>query len=251
LYLEDTFTTFRNQTKMSTQFSNQTDPSLKLNDFFDLLMDNTSVIRITSLTFCFVSVFVLPFLLYTIIWYDKYGSDQRRTFINMLNTSICWLWIEYCIVVQSTEFIRFMFGPLPKMFCFFKTIVRSAYVSQILMYYDTIAVAKYIFIFWLTNPAAFQDEFWIRFVNIWIKGASLIFNFVWFTKAEHQIINYYICSGLDPTEDFKKDLKVYGVPEIVSMLINLAIFIRIQVFKNTGSDILLTKSEKKEKLIHF
>ena len=46
-------------------------------------------------------------------------------------------------------------------------------------------------------------------------------------------MNYYVCSGLDPTEDFKNPIKIYGVAEIGSVLLNIAVFIRIRIFKES------------------
>ena len=88
-----------------------------------------------------------------------------------------------------------------------------------------------MFIFWLKNPAAFQDQFWLIFINVWIKGFSFIFNFVWFYTAEHQIINFYICTGKDPTKDLKKPLNIYNIVEISSILLQVVISLRIKFYK--------------------
>ena len=154
-----------------SQFSNQTQDS----DFFDFLLENNAV-RVMSLVFCGISVIVVPFLLYSVIWYDRYGSDKRRTFLNLLTSGTCWVGIEYCFVVQATEMLRFVFGPFPEWYCFIKSILRAAYITQLLLYLDCMAVTRYLFIFWLKNPAAFQSEFWITFFNVWSKGSSLMFN---------------------------------------------------------------------------
>ena len=126
---------------------------------------------------------------------------------------------------------RIFIGPLPHLFCFMKTIIRSCSVTQFFLYLDTISIIKYIFIFWLKNPAVFQDEFWIIFINCWIKGFALIFNFLWFYTAEHQIINYYICSGKDPTEDLKKPLNIYNTIELSSILLQIVVSMRIKFYK--------------------
>ena len=68
-------------------------------------------------------------------------------------------------------------------------------------------------------------------MNAWIRGASVIFNFAWFYKAEHQIFNYYMCSGADPTEDFKKPLKLYATVEVGSLLLHLLVYLRIGVYR--------------------
>ena len=88
-----------------------------------------------------------------------------------------------------------------------------------------------MFIFWLKNPAVFQDEFWLIFINIWIKGFSFIFNFIWFFTADHQIINFYICAGKDPTEDLKKPLNIYNMVEISSILLHIVVSFRIKLYK--------------------
>jgi len=97
---------------------------------------------------------------------------------------------------------------------------------------NTFAITRYLFIFWLKNPAVFQDDFWYLFLNIWIKVASLLFNFVRFYTAEHQIINYYICTGINPTEDFKKPLKLYNVVELGTIIVNVLIFLRVHIYKH-------------------
>ena len=122
-------------------------------------------------------------------------------------------------------------GPLPCIFCFMKTTIRSSYATQGFLYFDTILIVKYMFIFWLKNPAAFQDRFWLIFINVWIKGFSFIFNFVWFFTAKHQIINFYICTGKDPTEDLKKPLNIYSTVEISSILLQIVISLRIKLYK--------------------
>ena len=153
----------------------------------------------------------------------------------MILSSIFWIGIEWFLIIQSTEILRYAIGPLPKWFCFMKTTVRSAYMTQIFLSFDTVALSKYLFIFWLKNPAAFHSDFWNLFLNIWIRGASLIFNGVWFFKADHQIINYYVCSGMDPTEEFKKPLNLYAVTELASSLIHIFVWIRVQIYKRTHS----------------
>ena len=90
---------------------------------------------------------------------------------------------------------------------------------------------RYAFIFWLRNPAAFHDDFWCLFISIWINGFSILFQFVWQFKAPTQPLGFYICSGIDLAEEFKKPLDIYGSLEIFSLLLNAAIYLRIRLFK--------------------
>ena len=199
-------------------------------DYFAFIMIRSNVAKV-SITICTLCVIFIPILCYSIIWFDSYGSNKKRTFINMITSAGCFTTIEYFYFIQSTEILRYAIGPLPKWFCFLKTTLRSAYATQYFLYFNANALTRYLFIFWLKNPAAFPSDFWYLFLNIWIRGASLIFNGAWFYKAEHQIINFYICTGIDPTEDFKKPLKLYAVTELATVIINLFVWVRVQMYK--------------------
>jgi len=91
---------------------------------------------------------------------------------------------------------------------------------------------RYLFVFHFKNPSAFKEDFWYRFLSTWIYGASWIFNGAWFYKAEHQIINYCMCCGQDPTEDFKKPLKLYATTELCSIFINVIVYLRVHCYKS-------------------
>ena len=211
------------------------------NDYFEFLMENT-FIRIYSIVICSINVMVVPLMLYSIIWFDKFGSDKKRTILNMLVSIICWTGIEFNFIIQATEIIRFLYGPLPELYCSLKSILRAAYITQVFLFFDGIACMRYIFIFFLKNPAAFRDDFWCFFINIWVKAFSLIVEIVIHNLLAHHKMNYYICSGLDPTEDFKKPLKMYGVVEIGSMFVNIFIWSHIKVYKSKSERLSAQKS---------
>jgi hypothetical protein len=56
----------------------------------------------------FLSCIVLP-LLYGIIWYERFGTDTKRTLINQLFGSICCYLILTIILLQFPMAVRFMF----------------------------------------------------------------------------------------------------------------------------------------------
>jgi hypothetical protein len=47
------------------------------------------------------------------------------------------------------------------------------------MFYDV--GARYIFIFWLKNPGAVNDDFWTWVINFQLAGISIIANFIIFS----------------------------------------------------------------------
>jgi len=56
-------------------------------------------------------------------------------------------------------------------------------------------VTRYLFIFWIKNPAAFHEEFWSRFVNIWVVmfswAAQITFEVMLATDSYH----IHVCTG--------------------------------------------------------
>ncbi len=52
-------------------------------DFFSFMMDENPA-RTFSLIFSSVCALVVPIVQYSLVWFDKYGSDHRRTFENMM-----------------------------------------------------------------------------------------------------------------------------------------------------------------------
>lgn len=184
-----------------------------------------------SVLYCSLIILILTPLLGGIIWFEKFGSDRKRTLINMIVSSICWTAIQCGVTVQLLDIVRHLVGPLPHPICMAQAIFRSSITSDFLLYYDAIIIVRFIYIFILKNPAAFQDEFWIRFLNIGIKSYSLIFQSVWHLTAKRQPISFYICAGIDPSSDDQNTVRVYGIIESISFLLHVVILSRIRMFK--------------------
>ena len=53
-----------------------------------------------------LSCIFLP-LLYGIIWYERFGTDLKRTLINQLFVSVCWYLMIIIIVLQFPMILRF------------------------------------------------------------------------------------------------------------------------------------------------
>ena len=54
---------------------------------------------------------------------------------------------------------------------------------------------------------------------------------MWQFKAPRQPLGFYICSGIDLTEEFKKPLPIYGTIEISSFLLNAFFYFKIKRYK--------------------
>jgi hypothetical protein len=167
------------------------------NDFFSTLTEDKQTKGI-CLSFAVISLLTFPILAYSIIWYEKYGTDNKRTMINKFFSMICWSAIENWILVQSSEILCYIIGPLPSNFCFFIRIFRSANFYQFLLYADLAMISRYVYIYCLKNPAGFNDDFWAYFFNMWVKICTLISMMVYHSLLTYQPSNYYICAGKNP-----------------------------------------------------
>ena len=52
-----------------------------------------------------------------IVWFEKYGTDQRRSLLNKLVASTCWNAIVYNLTAVPMEIALTLFGPFGNAFC--------------------------------------------------------------------------------------------------------------------------------------
>jgi hypothetical protein len=171
--------------------------SVTRTDFFASLTEK-SVVKSFCLTFAFLASWILPIFLWSIVWFEKHGTDNRRTLINKFASSGCWCAIEYFIFAQTLDNIRYIYGPLSKSLCFFIRVVKSTIFFQMFLYLDLIVLSRYLYIFHLKNPAGFADDFWALFFNLWVAMVSLLVKRSYHFVSIQHTMTYYFCCGLDP-----------------------------------------------------
>jgi hypothetical protein len=128
-------------------------------DFFkELYEPRHSKTFIMLLTAAFAPVNIM--LLYSIIWFEDYGVDLKRTLINKAIASMCWCGIVIETVLLFLNFLRYLSGPLPYAVCLVKTGVTYTASISVVLFLDMSLITRYLFIFVLKNPFAFHDDFW-------------------------------------------------------------------------------------------
>ena len=113
--------------------------------------------------------------LFGIIWFERFGSDLKRMFINRAVSSLCWTILVYFTIIQVSDILFYFDIPFPKLYCYTYLMLRNAFTIQVILHLDSIIVIRYIFIFWLKNPMNFQDDFWCVFINLWVVVARICF----------------------------------------------------------------------------
>jgi len=218
--------------KNSSLFENCSDPK-NGEDFFSGLLENRPT-KFFAITFSLVGGCLILPLVYCIIWFEKFGSDNKRTLLNKLVSSLCLTCFEWFLIVQMLDMIRYCFGPLPPILCLLELNLKFAIFTQQMLFMDGIIIARYIFIFRLKNPAAFNDDFWNLFINIWIVSYSFISQIVASQMPGRNSVYYYICSGKNPLADQHIPAKV-GVQQqglsLLTILIHFVVLIKIRLYK--------------------
>ena len=71
-------------------------------DFFSFTTDQNPE-RITCLVISCLGIILGPLVLYSIIWFERFGSDKKRTLLNMIFSMTCWIFIAFFAGVQVPE----------------------------------------------------------------------------------------------------------------------------------------------------
>ena len=103
-----------------------------------------------------------------------------------------------------------------------------------LLLLDFIAIARYIFIFWLKNPAGFNDEFWSTLINLWTLLATALLQFTQIFLPGKDYPDIWICSGENPNLDPNSEYKTVtpnNIIKLASVIIHVAISLRINYYK--------------------
>ena len=171
-----------------------------------------------------------------IIWFEKFGSDQRRTLLNKLVSMVSSRLVHWMVICQTGDIIRYSFGPLPTSVCSFVSIYKASVRFQVQLIFVAMYVTKYIFVLHLKNPSAITEDFWSIFINLLIHGCSNIFNVAIFVLDERKPVNFYTCADLDMAPVVNLPKRSYGIAELISLVIIVLVQARIYFFKKKLND---------------
>ena len=79
-------------------------------NFFSGLFENRSS-KILFMAISIVLILAGLALSYSIIWYERFGVDAKRTLINRIYSLQCWTAVVFLLLVTLPEWIRFIAGP--------------------------------------------------------------------------------------------------------------------------------------------
>ena len=102
--------------------------------------------RITCLIVSCLGIILGPIFLYSIIWFERFGSDKKRTLLNMLFSMTCWTALIFIICIQVPETFRYIYGPLPGLVCFIHLFLRYTLACMFMLFIDAFTVTRYTII---------------------------------------------------------------------------------------------------------
>lgn len=123
-------------------------------------------VRNGILAFAILLVLFVATSLYSIIWYERYGCDLKRTLGNRLLSLVCWIWIEMFVTSFTFEVFMYLSGHYTTVICSFHIYLKNVYAIQGLLIMDGIIISRYVLIFILKSPGTFQG---------WKNAAFLVF----------------------------------------------------------------------------
>ena len=135
--------------------------------YFDALLEH-STLKYACIVWSMVCIIVISCLLGGVIYYERFGSDQKRIFTNRMVSSICWTLLEALLTIVIPDMVLYCLKSLPVEICYVLAVTRQALIIRLLLLFDSIIIARYIFIFRMKNPLILDDEFWSKIVNVWI-----------------------------------------------------------------------------------
>jgi hypothetical protein len=103
-------------------------------------------------------------LCYGIIWYEQ--NNHYRTLINKLVASIIFYVVLWLLLTDVSAIVFVAAGPMGSVYCKLDIIAVNVIAMQAMSCLNGIMVAKYIFVFWIKNPLAVQEDFFAIFINV-------------------------------------------------------------------------------------
>jgi hypothetical protein len=174
--------------------------------------------------------------LYFIIWFELNGPDTRRILINRLVSPICWVCILFFVIPQSIDLFRYFHGPYSHNLCYFNLFTKNVLGVMIMFFFAIITVLRYISIFIVNNQFIYMDDFWSRFICLWVTLVVIFIQFVLDYLPGKHPLNYFVCTGKNPALDTNQETKIMRNYSMVAgcimvIIVSISVYIKILLFQ--------------------
>ena len=153
--------------------------------------------KLAYIIFHILLTFVAPTVLYSIFWYERYGSElQYRTLSNIILSHICLISLARCLIARIPYCAILILSPISLNSC--DLIIWLGRYS-FLCTFNEIAIwqlIKFLYIFKWQNLVGLNDEFFAICLTMCNILLSLVFLIYTYMTGYHNVeLDYNICTG--------------------------------------------------------
>ena len=186
---------------------------------------------------CITCIVTTPFY-FLIMRFEK--NCHYRTLVNQMISSAMYTTLTHNTISMPLTMYVYFASPLNSpTFCKIYLIIHNIGAYHCLMLLDAMLIVKFIFVHFLKNPTAVQDDFWNLFLNMWVFGFQIITQTVIHTLPGKNPIRISTCIGKVPQQyinvPFKNNWPLFIVL-ILSILSHIGFFLFEQYLKHFGSN---------------
>ena len=200
----------------------------------------TTSSKMVALTFSLISSLVASGFSLFVINFER--DHHYRTLINRFISDIMWVGIIWNLFMKPITFYRYLAGPPHGYFlCHLDSIFRNGLSMHGLLLFDSIIIARFIFVYCIKNPTALQHDFWNILTNAWITSFWIITQTIYILIPGKNPINYYMCIGKYPNEYQYQPVKVNHAVLLVG-LFSILLHLSAAIVNLKTKDIINQKS---------
>jgi hypothetical protein len=172
------------------------------------------LIKYNSVIWQSLVILLCPFLLYSVVWYERHSADIRyRTIINQLLSRLCFIDILACLIAQSSYLIILACGPFHVNYCDFTVLVGRFFYFVCISIIVARQIIRYLYIFKWKHVACLNDDFLAAFITLYLVAFGFVFSMTTFILGYHnEDLDFHICTGNNPSMNINLTLKVMSHP---------------------------------------
>ena len=165
--------------------------------------------KLIYLIFHIVLTFLAPPVLYSIVWYERFGSGLHyRTFTNRILSHISLISIARCLTARIPYVAILYMSPLSTTKCDFIILGARYSFWCTLIEIEIWQLAKYFYIFKWKYLVMLNDKFFAKYLTMCNLLLSAVFLFATYMIGLHNVeLDYQICTGNNPDLSILESLR--------------------------------------------
>ena len=144
-----------------------------------------------------LNITIITPLSFAIVWYERHGTDNHRTLLNQLVSSICWNIIIQNMTAVPMDIFLNLHGPLGKGFCYMLGLIKYCGFIHIVLLLTFLTIIRYLYVFVVKNPAGFNNDIWCLFINLFSVLLSILSQLTFLILPGRQMVYFNICAGIN------------------------------------------------------